>query len=405
MGYRAAARGLALALSGAIMAVAWREGLYATLALASLSGGALLIAQWRGAGRSARPTAAAAPPANPATDARERRRLTAYLNLTPAPLVTLAPNGRPQAANRAARALFETADVIGGPAGGREADTGEKLARAIAETPPGRAASVVLTSAAGARSFALVTADVAVEGSASRIAALLDIEGELRAAEASALRDMLLVLGHELRNTLTPIASLSQSAVDMLNDAAPDVPQVRDAVATIARRAAGLQAFSEGYAALARLPPPAFTRTDIRRLTDDLVRLFESRWPDLALKCDSTGAIGSVSIDAGQVSAALWAMLQNSAEALAVHAAGEVRFTTATTADGAQFTISDNGPGVPAENRAAIFQPFFTTKAQGSGIGLALARQIFRAHGGALELTCSSSGGGQAFVGTLPAGR
>lgn len=407
MGYRVLARGLALMLTGAILAVAQREGLYATLALALLSAAVLLVGQWRDTGRQAAATATATahPPADPATDARERRRLTAYLNLTPAPLVTLAPNGRPQAANRAARALFNTADVIGPPASGAGEDAGEKIARVVAQTPPGRAASVVLPTATGARSFALVTADVAVDGSASRIAALLDIEGELRAAEASALRDMLQVLGHELRNTLTPIASLGQSAADMLNDAAPDLPQVRDAVATIARRAAGLQVFSEGYAALARLPPPVLARTDIRKLADDLARLFESRWPGLALQHESSEAIGALSIDAGQVSAALWAMLQNSAETVAARAEGMVRFTAATTADGVCFTIADNGAGVPAENRAAIFQPFFTTKAQGSGIGLALARQIFRAHGGALELVDQASGNGQAFVGTLPGGR
>lgn len=403
MAYSQLVRGLALLLAGGAMAVAWREGLYATLSLALLIGVAALVAQWRDAPQAA--AAAPAPPLAPANDARERRRLTAYLNLTPAPLVTLSADGRPQAANRAARKLFETDEFIGGSAPGDPTPRHQALARAIAETAPGRPASVVLATADGSRSFALITADVAVDGNASRIAALLDIEGELRAAEASALRDMLQVLGHELRNTLTPIASLSQSAADMLEEDAPDLPPLRDAVATIARRAADLQRFSEGYADLARLPPPTATRTDLAKLTDDLARLFHSRWPDTTLAHEHPQPTGMLSIDAGQVSAALWAILQNSAEAVAGQSERHVRFMAIATAEGATFTISDNGPGIPADNLEAIFEPFFTTKANGSGIGLALARQILRAHGGGLDVAIGGMGSQQAFVATLPGNR
>lgn len=402
MGYKALGYGLALLLAGGMTALAWREGLYATVALSVLVGGWSLIAQWRGASRPGSAPLPPPPATAPAADAQERRRLMAYLNLSPAPLVTLAPSGRPHAANRAARKLFGTDDAIGDAGPGTRDTLGETLARAMTDTPPGRSASVVLATPHGPRSFALLTADVAVAGSASRIAALLDIEGELRAAGTGALRDMLQVLGHELRNTLTPIASLSQSVAAMLDDARPDLAQIRDAMATIARRASGLQRFSEGYAALARLPPPALARTDIGKLAEDLARLFQSRWPDTQLERDFGGVIGYVRVDADQISAALWAVLQNSAEAVAAQPTRRVRFSASMEEAGARFTIADSGPGVPAARLDAVFQPFFTTKPEGSGIGLALARQIFRAHGGALEIMGGSGAGEQLFVATLP---
>lgn len=383
-GWAALLRGALLLLAGAAFALAWGAGLYAS---ALVSG---LVALWgiaTGIVEAQRPQLVPVAAPVPAPDpAHRERRLTALLDLSPAPIVTLDGEGRLHAINRAARRLFGASDLI--------ADPPALLAEAIGDAA-GRAATVAI----GGRSYALTTSDFALGGAQSRLAALIDIDAELKAAEAATLRDLVQVLSHEIVNALTPIASLSRTAADMLEDEAPALPALRDAVGTVARRAAGLQRFGEAYRSLARLPAPAFAPLDLRAVAADLARLFATRWPDLPLSFED-GAPIRLQGDADQLSAALWALLQNAAEAVGAGGAGRAGLSLSRDERAAQWQVWDNGPGVASGDRAAIFRPFFTTKPQGSGVGLALARQILLAHGGDLALV--EGEGGARFEATLP---
>jgi signal transduction histidine kinase len=383
-GWAALLRGVLLLLAGAAFALAWEAGLYASALVAAL--GAL----WglaTGIVEAQRPQLVPVAAPMPAPDpAHRERRLTALLDLSPAPIVTLDGEGRLHAINRAARRLFGASDLI--------ADPPALLAEAIGDAA-GRAATVAI----GGRSYALTTSDFALGGAQSRLAALIDIDAELKAAEAATLRDLVQVLSHEIVNALTPIASLSRTAADMLEDEAPALPALRDAVGTVARRAAGLQRFGEAYRSLARLPAPAFAPLDLRAVAADLARLFATRWPDLPLSFED-GAPIRLQGDADQLSAALWALLQNAAEAVGAGGAGRVGLSLSRDERAAQWQVWDNGPGVAPTDRGAIFRPFFTTKPQGSGVGLALARQILLAHGGDLALV--EGEGGARFEATLP---
>ena len=118
------------------------------------------------------------------------------------------------------------------------ADPPEGLVAALSETRPGRTATIDIGHDADVRSFALATGDLALTGRMTRIGALIDIDAELKAAEAAALGELVQVLSHAIVNALTPIASLAETAVAMLNDPDPMLPKVRDAVETVARRAA-----------------------------------------------------------------------------------------------------------------------------------------------------------------------
>ncbi len=382
-----AVRGVLLFAAGAAAAAAWTGGLYASLALA------VLLALWIMAlAVDRRGTAPAPDPPGPRPEQAERRRLTAYLDLSPAPLVTIDRRDRVKAVNRAARRLFGAEALI--------ADADETLARAIAMTEPGLSRTVVLNTGAGSRSFALVTEDIAVDADANRVAALVGIDGELRAAQADALREMLQVLGHELRNTLTPIVSLGRTALDLLAAPAPDLADVEDAVGTIARRAGALQRFSESYATLARLPPPDRRRVDVNAMLTDLGRLFTTRWPTVTLHRPEDARTIGANIDADQVAAALWALLQNAAEAVLAVREPTVKLSALARPGELSFRISDNGPGIARADRDAVFRPFFTTKPDGDGIGLALARQVFLGHGGTLDAQ-DGSGTGVCFVATI----
>ena len=391
---RLAAPAFLFALGAAAMFAALHR-LWANAVLAALLGIWTLAAIAMRNYRNARTPLPSALPHQLQAQAREQRRLTAYLNLSPAPLLTLDADHRVTAVNRAARRLFACEDQVPDPPA--------ELVEAIAATTPGRSTSVRLGHKEEARAFALATADLAVGGAGLRIAALVDIDAELRAAEASALRDLLSVLSHEIMNALTPIASLGRTAADMLAERPePALDPARDAVATVARRAEGLQRFTTAYRDLARLPPPTLARVPVRPLLDDLVRMFAARWPGLELVREDAAAPATVRADADQLHAALWALLQNAAEAVVGVENRQVMLACRAATEGVAFAVTDTGPGVSAGEREAIFRPFHTNKPSGSGVGLALVRQIAHAHHGAVTL--DEGAGGARFVMILPAG-
>ncbi len=387
---RATLRALVVAAAGAAGAVAATRGLYATALLAAL------IAVWIAALNlidTGQPQAQSpSPPAPITAGEEERRRLTAYLDLSPAPLVAL-DDGRLRVVNRAARRLLGASDLV--------ADPPPPLVAALSDTRPGRTVTIDIGDESDLRSFALATGDLALAGRMTRIGALIDIDAELKAAEAAALRDLVQVLSHEIVNALTPIASLAETAVAMLDDPQPALPEIRDAIETVARRAASLHRFGESYRALARLPAPVPKRIALTTFVNDLRALFTTRWPAITFTADLDEAQAYLMADPDQLTAALWAVLQNAAEAL--HDTPDARVTLAVSSmvGRTQFTMTDTGPGIPAGNQADIFRPFFTTKTEGTGVGLALARQILRGHNGDLSLAHSLPGRTR-FEGAIP---
>lgn len=183
---------------------------------------------------------------------------------------------------------------------------------AVRATTPARSATVRIDAGDGERAFAVVTADLDGAAAPVRVAALIDIDADLRAAEAATLQELVTVLGHEVTNTLTPIASLSGSAAAMLAESAPDLAAVRTAIDTVSRRALALQRFGEAYRDLARLPAPVRQRVDLVALAADLARLFRTRWPGVGLHVTAAPTL-DVSGDPDQLAQAIWALLQNAA--------------------------------------------------------------------------------------------
>ena len=235
--FRAVLHAILLALAGGAIAWASSYGLYATATLATL------LVLWIAAiGFTDHPVRLEAPPApSPpmSPDLEARQRLTAYLDVSPAPLVALEA-GRLRVVNRAARRLFGANDLVPDPP--------ETLLAALSGTRPGRTATIDMTDETGTRSFALATGDIAMSGTVTRIGALIDIDAELKAAEATALRELIQVLSHEIVNALTPIASLADTAATMLDDPVPDLPDIREAIETVARRAASLHGSAKATA-------------------------------------------------------------------------------------------------------------------------------------------------------------
>ncbi|MBA3961855.1 MAG: PAS domain-containing sensor histidine kinase [Chthoniobacterales bacterium] len=215
-----------------------------------------------------------------------------------------------------------------------------------------------------------------------KLLVLTDLSRTLREEERVAWQRLVRVLGHEMNNSLAPIKSIAGSLESLLRRD-PEPPDWRDdarsGLHVIATRAESLSRFMQAYARLARLPPPQKETVDLGALVRRVVSL-ETR---LAVRIKE-GPPSEIFADAVQIEQLLINILHNAVDA-ALETNGAVTVNWRDIGECTEVVVRDEGPGIL--NPANLFVPFFTTKPGGSGIGLALSRQIAEAHGGSLSLT------------------
>ena len=222
------------------------------------------------------------------------------------------------------------------------------------------------------------------DGRPHQLLVLADVSQHLREEERAAWQRLIRVLGHEINNSLAPISSIAdslQSLLDRVPEARAEDWEVdtRDGLKIIAGRAESLGRFLSAYSRLARLPTPS------RGLetTGGLVRRVAALETRLAVRVESGDEAVRASIDGDQIEQALINLIRNAVDA-ALETGGGVR--VGWSAEGAESVVYVEDEGLGLSGTANLFVPFFTTKEQGSGIGLVLSRQIVEAHGGTLTL-------------------
>jgi nitrogen fixation/metabolism regulation signal transduction histidine kinase len=260
----------------------------------------------------------------------------------------------------------------------------------LAEALTGEAPRLIeATFPGGTGRFELRRSTFRQGGRPHELLVLADVSRALRQEERQAWQRLIRVLGHELNNSLAPIRSVAGSLETLLGRQPPPPDRDEDTrrgLEVIRARAEALGRFTEAYSRLARLPPPRLQPVDVGALVQRVAGL-ESRAP-VAVE---PGPPLTVRADADQLEQLLINLLRNAAEA-ARETGGGVRAGWNRTTTEAEIWVEDEGPGLPPT--ANLFVPFFTTKPEGSGIGLVLSRQIAEAHGGWLGLVNREGGRG-----------
>jgi len=333
----------------------------------------------------------------------EVRRLNALIEHIPVPLLILHSDDSITPQNNAARRLFGSVEVT------QLRDLrqfGPSFCQAVADSVPGNRELVTFSVEDVEYQLTLAATEIIVAGNHDRLISLQDIQTELDVTQAQAWQDLVRVLTHEIMNSITPVTSLATTATDLANDIiektgkdsplADDLADLHDAIETVARRSDSLMQFVHSYRQLTRLAPPEKKRVAIADLFESASRLAAAEWPAgsvaLSQRVEPTGL--DVFVDRDLLEPVLLNLLRNAWQAgkdtesprIELHGRLNRRGNTV-------IEVRDNGPGVPDDLASKIFVPFYTTKEGGSGVGLALARQVMTAHGGFIRVMPNDGGG------------
>jgi nitrogen fixation/metabolism regulation signal transduction histidine kinase len=234
-------------------------------------------------------------------------------------------------------------------------------------------------------------AEIRMEARTERLYSIENLSGELSARESSAWRNLIRVLTHEIMNTLTPVTSLAETTVSMLDD--PEaIDDIREAITTIGRRSSGLIGFVSKYRELLQVPNPHLESLAVREFFDAAVTLLAEPLADTEIVVDVVPDSLTVEADRQLLDQVILNLIKNAVEAMETTASPRLRLEGRLDLGRTILSVSDTGPGVADDVREQIFIPFFTTKRTGSGIGLSLSRQIMTAHGGDIAIQSGADG-------------
>ncbi|MCB0687878.1 MAG: GHKL domain-containing protein [Saprospiraceae bacterium] len=257
------------------------------------------------------------------------------------------------------------------------------------------------------KQLAIQKTQLKIKNGVYNIFSITNISEELQAQEITAWQKLIRILTHEIMNSVSPVISLAHSTNDLINSTqvldAETRDEIRMAIKAIQKRSEGLLHFTETYRKLTKVPMPSLAKIDAQNMLNGVVLLMGTVIKDKGIELEYNLLDKPVELNADQdqLEQVLINLIKNAIEALQECMDKKITIQLESREGYILFRIRDNGPGVPPELREQIFIPFYTTKEEGSGIGLSLSRQIVYQHGGNLRANFPEEGGAE-FIVTLP---
>ncbi|MBU1013346.1 MAG: GHKL domain-containing protein [Bacteroidetes bacterium] len=237
------------------------------------------------------------------------------------------------------------------------------------------------------------------QGKKMKLISFQDIRSQIELKEMEAWHQLIRTLGHEILNSVTPISSMTETSIMLLEkpDQTPkllhdlsdeNLDKIRNALKTINRRSIGLLEFINNYRKLTRMPVPNFEPVNLSDLVKHVLKLmhadFEKEQVEVLMEMENSKMM--CDIDRSMIEQVLINMLRNAIQAMEGIEKKMIRIKLMTGPnENPMIQIIDNGKGITDDLKSKIFIPFFTTKEKGSGIGLSLSRQIMQLHGGSIN--------------------
>lgn len=242
----------------------------------------------------------------------------------------------------------------------------------------------------GQKRISLTASSASIGGKAVKVVAFNDISNEMAENEQESWTKLIRVLTHEIMNTVTPIASLSDTLSEYIGNSYDSEynSTIRSGLETISQSSKGLIKFVDSYRNLTRVAAPVRKAFLVRELMERVIQLAGQQAEEQGVRLEFTEKAEDILLyaDEGQISQILVNLVKNAiqASATSVEIVAEMDL-----AENVIIHVINNGRPISKESQEEIFVPFYTTKQEGTGIGLSLSRQIMRLHNGTLRLTRS----------------
>jgi len=339
---------------------------------------------------------------------RSRRLFDSVLSSVTSGVVGLDPNGKVAFVNKSAQRLLsvdetqeETALSVAIPEFAAMFDQLRKDGRSVSQEQinlvrQGQQESL-LVRMSPRRNF-----DGVLEG---YVVAFDDVTDLVSAQRMAAWGDVARRIAHEIKNPLTPIQLSAERIKRKFAAEVGEGDALEQMTDVIVRQTNDLRRIVDEFSKFARMPEPELKQNDLAALVRDAVTLQDAGQPGVRLVADLPSGVVQADIDSTMISQALTNLIKNAGEAIdtlrekdaSIVVIPEIRITMTTTEKEAKITIEDNGVGLPTD-RARLFEPYVTTREQGTGLGLPIVKKIIEEHGGSLQLMDATKFDGHAHT-------
>jgi len=270
-----------------------------------------------------------------------------------------------------------------------------------------------LSSTPWGKQLLILLNTVKLGGKRIKIITFQDIEPEIEQKEMESWQTISRIMAHEIMNSLTPLSSLTETGIMMLEKEGQvrkleelsqhTIDNLYTALHTISDRNEALAKFISNYRQFSRIPEPEKKEIRVSEMLDEITGLHRARCEEKGIACSiRTGPENLVVLaDDVQLKQVLINLVKNAMEAVTDIKKPRLEITVKRILHQVSVEVSDNGKGIRADILEKIFVPFYSTKADGSGIGLSLSKQIIRKHGGQISVK-SEPGKGSTFIVSLP---